>query len=196
MNEYQPDLLSVERFGRRLRDVLSRSWGSIPATRSSASRTDPRTGAPAATSAPVTSRLWYVADGTKAPAQSVAVRDGRTLVTSPGQPVVPVDPVAEHDEDGDRRGCAESERLAAQALVAAVSGVFGLDPDAFPEDTVVMPVVGDRVFYGHGSGHLVGLEGVVVRDDAEPDLPPGLRYVQFDEEAWPNVVTVTALERL
>jgi hypothetical protein len=196
MTEHHTELLSAERLGRRLRGVLTRPWGSVAATWSRADRTDPHTGAPVAASAPATARLWYVADGTKAhvdPADAPAVR---TTGPQPSVSAVLVDPGTARDEQIGPRGCATSERQAAEALVAAVTGVFGLDPDAFPEDTVLVPVVGDRVFYGGGSGHLVGLEGVVVRVDEEPDLPSGLRYVQFDGEAWPNVVAVTALQRL
>jgi len=69
----------------------------------------------------------------------------------------------------------------------------GAEPD---EDTVIMPVVGDRVHYGRGSGHLVGLDGVVVTDHHGPDLPSGLRYVLFDDEEWPNVVAVGSLDRV
>jgi hypothetical protein len=73
---------------------------------------------------------------------------------------------------------------------------FPEDPE-LPDDTITMPVVGDRVLYSRGSGYLVGLQGVVVAaDDDERALPPGLRAVQFDGEEWPTVVTVTALDRM
>lgn len=68
------------------------------------------------------------------------------------------------------------------------------DPEPDP-DTVRMPVIGDRVRYCRGSGHLVGLEGVVVSADDGHDLPLGLRYVLVDDEAWPIAVTVDCLER-
>lgn len=72
-----------------------------------------------------------------------------------------------------------------------------LDDEEFPDDTITMPVVGDRVLYSRGSGYLVGLQGVVVAaDDDDRALPPGLRSVQFDGEEWPTVVTVTALDRI
>lgn len=72
-----------------------------------------------------------------------------------------------------------------------------LDDPEFPDDTITMPVVGDRVLYSRGSGHLVGLQGVVVAvDDDDRALPPGLRSVQFDDEEWPTVVVVTALDRM
>lgn len=197
MDEYQPDLLSGERFGRRLRDALSRRWGSTAAPWSPADQGVPRLAVPEATM-PASSRLWYAADGMKADlAASLAV-----LEAAPRQPEHDMAPrsreaVAAAEPDTEwAEVCAASDRRAAEALRAAVDSVFGLDPGAFPEDTVILPVVGDRVFYGHGSGHLVGLEGVVVRNDDEPDLPPGLRSVQFDGEAWPNVVVVTALQRL
>lgn len=200
MNQYQPELLSAEQLGRRIRGVLARRWGSASSIRSHAGRTNPQPSAPAVPSTPAVARLWYVADGTKAevgPVGAQAVAATATATATPtAEPVVRIDPVAPAAEHLDVGVCDASERHAAEALTAAVSAVFGLDPETFPEDTIVMPVVGDRVFYGNGSGYLVGLEGVVVRNDDDPDLPSGLRYVQFDGEEWPNVVVVTALRRL
>lgn len=62
-------------------------------------------------------------------------------------------------------------------------------------DTVILPVVGDRVRYSRGSGHLVGLEGSVVTEGEVPDLPLGLRSVLLDGEPWPVVVPVMSLDR-
>lgn len=63
------------------------------------------------------------------------------------------------------------------------------------EDTIIMPVVGDLVHYSRGTGYLVGLQGVVVAFD-DGQLPPGLRYVQFEDEEWPKVVAVAGLDRI
>jgi hypothetical protein len=82
------------------------------------------------------------------------------------------------------------------ALAMAAPSVIERDTDEPEADTVILPVVGDRVHYASGSGHLVGLQGVVVTDDHGPDLPSGLRYVLFDGEEWPKVVAVGALDRI
>lgn len=63
-------------------------------------------------------------------------------------------------------------------------------------DTVILPVIGDRVRYSRGSGHLIGLEGSIVTEDDAPDLPLGLRSVLLDGEPWPVVVPVTSLDRV
>lgn len=80
------------------------------------------------------------------------------------------------------------------ALTRAYGHEHGYDDEPAP-DTFIVPIVGDRVRYSRGSGHLVGLEGSVVTDDDGPDLPRGLRSVLLDGEAWPVVVPVMSLDR-
>lgn len=81
---------------------------------------------------------------------------------------------------------------------ASMTARAAVDPAAeeLPADTITMPVVGDRVLYSRGSGYLIGLQGVVVTADSRPAPLSGLRYVHFDDEAWPSVVAVTSLDRL
>jgi len=81
------------------------------------------------------------------------------------------------------------------ALAMSAPAVIERDTDEPEADTVLLPVVGDRVHYASGSGYLVGLQGVIVTDDHGPDLPSGLRYVLFDGEEWPKVVAVGGLDR-
>lgn len=81
------------------------------------------------------------------------------------------------------------------ALAMSAPSVIERDIDEPEADTFILPVVGDRVHYASGSGHLVGLQGVIVTDDHGPDLPSGLRYVLFDGEEWPKVVAVGGLDR-
>jgi hypothetical protein len=96
------------------------------------------------------------------------------------------------------RDVRDAERQVVAPDSTHVSVVIDADVDLdldLEMDTAIMPVVGDQVHYSRGSGYLIGLQGVVVTDDHEPDLPPGLRYVLFDGEDWPNVVGVGNLDR-
>jgi len=88
------------------------------------------------------------------------------------------------------------EAQLADVLMESWSLVVELAAEELAADTIVMPVVGDRVHYSRGSGHLIGLQGVVVASDEGEALPRGLRSVQLDGEAWPIVVTVVSLDRI
>lgn len=111
----------------------------------------------------------------------------------------------EHDErrlrtlrtarDGTRAAPISPVTWGGLALAVSSPSVIERDIDEPEADTVILPVVGDRVHYASGSGHLVGLQGVIVTDEHGPDLPSGLRYVLFDGEEWPKVVAVGALDR-
>lgn len=92
---------------------------------------------------------------------------------------------------------AERQVVAPDSVPASVAIDADVDLDLDLEmDTVIMPVVGDQVHYSRGSGYLIGLQGVVVTADSRPAPLSGLRYVHFDDEAWPSVVAVTSLDRL
>jgi hypothetical protein len=112
----------------------------------------------------------------------------------------------EHDErrlrtlrtarDGTRAAPMSPVTWGGLALAVSSPSVIERDIDEPEADTVILPVVGDRVHYASGSGHLVGLQGVIVTDEHGPDLPSGLRYVLFDGEEWPKVVAVDGLDRI
>ncbi|MBF4616462.1 hypothetical protein, partial [Curtobacterium sp. VKM Ac-1376] len=97
---------------------------------------------------------------------------------------------AEHEERGG------SEGQPAAVLTTSRPTVVELASEEQVADTIIMPVVDDRVHYSRGSGYLIGLQGVVVASDDGQALPSGLRYVQFDGEDWPTVVAVAGLDRM
>jgi len=90
----------------------------------------------------------------------------------------------------------EPEAQAIAVLTESWPAVVELAADEQVADTIIMPVVGDRVHYSRGSGYLIGLQGVVVASDDGEALPSGLRSVQFDDEEWPTVVAVMGLDRM
>lgn len=108
---------------------------------------------------------------------------------------------AARNADLEVRDAELDERDGFEAQLAAVLTesrplVVELAVEELAADTIVMPVVGDRVHYSRGSGHLIGLQGVVVASDDGHALPRGLRSVQLDGEAWPIVVAVVSLDRI
>ncbi|MBT1671550.1 MULTISPECIES: hypothetical protein [unclassified Curtobacterium] len=98
------------------------------------------------------------------------------------------------DAELDERGGFEAQL--AEVLTESWPLVVELAAEELAADTILMPVVGDRVHYSRGSGHLIGLQGVVVVSDDGQPLPRGLRSVQLDGEAWPIVVAVASLDRI
>jgi len=98
--------------------------------------------------------------------------------------------------EAEREERVEPEGQATAVLTESWPAVVELAVDEQLEDTIITPVVGDRVHYSRGSGYLIGLQGVVVASDDGEALPSGLRYVQFDDEEWPTVVAVTGLDRM
>ncbi|WIE82387.1 hypothetical protein [Curtobacterium sp. MCPF17_021] len=98
------------------------------------------------------------------------------------------------DAELDERGGFEAQL--AEVLTESRTLVVELAAEELAADTIVMPVIGDRVNYSRGSGHLIGLQGVVVASDDGHALPRGLRSVQLDGEAWPIVVAVAFLDRI
>ncbi|MFJ4296337.1 hypothetical protein [Curtobacterium sp. NPDC089689] len=107
---------------------------------------------------------------------------------------IPLNAVDELDEPD---ALDEFDRQAlALALADALALTEALGSGHEPDDTIIVPVAGDRVRYSRGTGDLVGLEGSVVTADDAPDLPLGLRCVLLDDEPWPVVVPVTSLDRV
>ncbi|SDR03445.1 hypothetical protein SAMN02800687_3400 [Curtobacterium sp. UNCCL20] len=98
--------------------------------------------------------------------------------------------------EAERAERVEPEGQATAVLPESWPTVVEFAADEQLEDTIIIPVVGDRVHYSRGSGYLVGLQGVVVVSDDGEALPSGLRYVQFDDEEWPTVVAVMGLDRM
>lgn len=117
----------------------------------------------------------------------------RTIGPQP-LPVARIVDLELRDAELDERG--GSEWQAAEVLTESWPPVIELAAEELAADTIVMPVVGDRVHYSRGSGHLIGLQGVVVASDDGRALPRGLRSVQLDGEAWPIVVAVASLDRI
>ncbi|WP_146245120.1 hypothetical protein [Curtobacterium sp. MCLR17_045] len=144
---------------------------------------------------PVTLRFEMASTGLSLAGLGVAIGCGvaRTI----GQRILPVarivDPEA-GDAELDERGVFEAQL--AEVLTESWPLTVELAAEELAADTIIMPVVGDRVHYSRGSGHLIGLQGVVVESEDRQALPRGLRSVQLDGEAWPIVVTVVSLDRI
>lgn len=110
---------------------------------------------------------------------------------------IPLNAVDELDEPDALDDPDEFDRQAlALALADALALTDALGSGHEPDDTIIVPVAGDRVRYSRGTGDLVGLEGSVVTADDAPDLPLGLQSVLLDGEPWPVVVPVTSLDRV
>ncbi|WIB32076.1 hypothetical protein [Curtobacterium sp. MCSS17_005] len=127
----------------------------------------------------------------------VGVAIGCGVARTIGPQVLPVVRIVDpevRDAELDERGGFEAQL--AEVLTESWPLVVELAAEELAADTIVMPVVGDRVHYSRGSGHLIGLQGVVVVSDDGQPLPRGLRYVQLDGEAWPIVVAVAYLDRI
>ncbi|WP_139196863.1 hypothetical protein [Curtobacterium sp. MMLR14_014] len=144
---------------------------------------------------PVPLRFEMASTGRSLAGLGVAIGCGvaRTI----GPQVLPVARIVDpevRDAELDERGGFEAQL--ADVLMESWSLVVELAAEELAADTIVMPVVGDRVHYSRGSGHLIGLQGVVVASDEGEALPRGLRSVQLDGEAWPIVVTVVSLDRI
>jgi hypothetical protein len=144
---------------------------------------------------PVPLQLGTASTGLSLVGRGVAIGCGVARTISPQ--VLPVARIvdlklrdAEFDEGGG------SEWQAAEVLTESWPTVIELAAEELAADTIVMPVVGDPVHYSRGSGHLIGLQGVVVASDDGRALPRGLRSVQLDGEAWPIVVAVASLDRI
>jgi hypothetical protein len=144
---------------------------------------------------PVPLRFEMASTGLSLAGLGVAIGCGvaRTI----GPQVLPVARIVDpevRDAELDERGGFEAQL--AEVLTESRPLVVELAAEELAADTIVMPVVGDRVHYSRGSGHLIGLQGVVVASDDGHALPRGLRSVQLDGEAWPIVVTVVSLDRI
>ena len=144
---------------------------------------------------PVPLRFEMASTGLSLAGLGVAIGCGvaRTI----GPQALPVARIADpevRDAELDERGGFEAQL--AEVLTECRPLVVELAAEELAADTIVMPVVGDRVNYSRGSGHLIGLQGIVVASDDGHALPRGLRSVQLDGEAWPIVVAVVSLDRI
>ncbi|WP_433929775.1 hypothetical protein [Curtobacterium flaccumfaciens] len=141
--------------------------------------------------------LWFEIASTGLSLAGPGVAIGCGVARTIGPQVLPVARIV----DPEVRDAELDERDGFEAQLAAVLTesrplVVELAAEELAADTIVMPVVGDRVHYSRGSGHLIGLQGVVVASDDGHALPRGLRSVQLDGEAWPIVVAVVSLDRI
>ncbi|PYY63332.1 hypothetical protein DEJ30_13870 [Curtobacterium sp. MCPF17_003] len=144
---------------------------------------------------PVPSQLGTAREGLFLASRSVPIECGVARTISPQSlPVARIVDLELRDAELDERG--GSEWQAVEVLTESWPPVIELAAEELAADTIVMPVVGDRVHYSRGSGHLIGLQGVVVASDDGRALPRGLRSVQLDDEAWPVVVAVVCLDRI
>jgi len=189
-----------EQFGGDLRrtraaPVAQRLHGAVQATAVRAHTGGPIGGLRQVVAAPVLLQVGLASTGLSLAGLGVAIGCGvaRTI----GPQVLPVARIVDpevRDAELDERGGFEAQL--AEVLTESRPLVVELAAEELAADTIVMPVVGDRVHYSRGSGHLIGLQGVVVASDDGYALPRGLRSVQLDGEAWPIVVTVVSLDRI
>ncbi|MDT0232134.1 hypothetical protein [Curtobacterium sp. BRB10] len=144
---------------------------------------------------PVPLQLGVARMGLFLSSRSVPLGCGSTRTIGPRSlPAAGIADLERRDEELDERGGFEAQL--AEVLTESWPLLVELAAEELAADTIVMPVVGDRVHYSRGSGHLVGLQGVVVASDDGRALPRGLRYVQLDGEAWPIVVAMASLDRI